>query len=177
MIGQKVAVVVVGKGRFGTCLAAFALILILTAPGGRAGAVGPEAPALTAVATDPEAETALSLGDLRALPWTTIATRTPFNDGVVAYRGPLMRDVLHALGLSDAASVFCLAVNDYSVEIPTRDFHDWDVILAMEADGAPLPPRETGPLWIIYPVSDHPELGGRVYSERLIWQLIRIEAR
>lgn len=164
----------VGKALMGTWLAALALALTLASPEGRAGAEGP---ALRGLGRDPVAETALSLTELRELPWVTVATRTSFNDGMVAYRGPLMRDVLTALGLPDARSVFCVAANDYSVEIPTRDFYDWDVILAMEADGTPLPPRETGPLWVIYPVSDHPELDSRLYNQRLIWQLVRIEAR
>ena len=50
------------------------------------------------------------------------------------------------------------AANDYFVDIPTSDFRDYDAILAMEADGKKLSRREKGPLWLMYPISDHPEL-------------------
>ncbi|WP_181164425.1 molybdopterin-dependent oxidoreductase [Amaricoccus solimangrovi] len=161
---------------------ALAVALGLGLAGGLAGP-GPvlareaETAALTASPGESGAETSLSLAELRAMPWTTVSTRNLYNDGVVAYAGPLMRDVLARLGLDGADSVICVALNDYEVEIPTADFRDWDVILAMEADGAPLSPRETGPLWIIYPQTDHPELDAPIYNQRLIWQLIRIEAR
>ena len=147
-------------------------------------ALGAATPALPArqetaaalVGRDAAEERALSLADLRAMPWTTVATRNQFNDKVVVYRGPLMRDVLARLGLEDAEIVSLLAANDYSIEAPTQDFREWDVILAMEADGQALPPRETGPLWVIYPQTGHPELDRSVYTRRLVWQLVRIEA-
>ena len=50
------------------------------------------------------------------------------------------------------------AANDYFVDIPTSDFRDYDAILAMEADGETLSRREKGPLWLMYPISDHAEL-------------------
>jgi hypothetical protein len=34
--------------------------------------------------------------------------------------------------------------------------------------------RENGPLWIIYPMSDHPELQAPIYNSRLVWQLTAI---
>lgn len=121
-------------------------------------------------------ERVLSLGDLRGMPWTTVATRNRFNDKIVVYRGPLMRDVLARLGVAEAENVSLTAANDYSVEVPTADFREWNVIVAMEADGQPLPTRVTGPLWVIYPQSGHPELKGTVYAQRLVWQLVQIDA-
>ena len=69
-----------------------------------------------------------------------------------------------------------VAANDYYVDIPTSDFADYDAILAMEADGEPLSRREKGPLWLMYPISDHAELRDPIYLRRLIWQVVRIEA-
>lgn len=122
-------------------------------------------------------EQALSLADLQGMRWTTVATRNRYNDKVVVYRGPLMRDVLTRLGMGEVENVSLTAANDYSVDVPTTDFREWDVIVAMEADGQALPARETGPLWVIYPQTGHPELDGTVYAQRLIWQLVQIDAR
>ncbi len=119
----------------------------------------------------------LSLQELQAMPQTTVATENEFSDGVVSYRGPLVRDVLGLAGMERLAEVRFVAANDYFVDIPTRDFSDYDAILAMTADGERLSRREKGPLWLMYPISDHAELRSRVYLRRLIWQVVRIESR
>lgn len=119
----------------------------------------------------------LTIEQLSALPQTTIETENEFADGMVAYRGPLVRDVLEHLGLGDAETLRFIAANDYYVDIPMRDFRRYNAILAMEANGTRLSRRDKGPLWLMYPLSDHPELqGDPVYITRLIWQIVRIEA-
>ena len=46
----------------------------------------------------------------------------------------------------------------------------------MEADGKKLSRRDKGPLWLMYPISDHAELNAtRSTIPRLIWQVVRIE--
>lgn len=124
-----------------------------------------------------EAETLeLTAADLAALPQVTMVTQNEFTDGKVAYRGPLVRDVLERLALDHVDTVRFIAANDYYVDIPTSDFRDYDVILATEADGKPLSRRDKGPLWLMYPFSDHPELQNNLYIRRLIWQVVRIES-
>ena len=118
----------------------------------------------------------LTLADLADLPQVEVRTENEFSDGVVAYRGPLVRDVLAKLGLDRLQNVRFVAVNDYYVDIPTSDFADYDAILAMEADGKPLSRRDKGPLWLMYPISDNAALRDPIYLRRLIWQVIRIEA-
>jgi hypothetical protein len=117
----------------------------------------------------------LTLEDLAALPQVEVRTANEFSDGVVAYRGPLARDVLAELGLDRLSMVRFIAANDYYVDIQSSDFMDYDVILAMEADGKPLSRRDKGPLWLMYPISDHAELRDPSYLRRLIWQVVRIE--
>ena len=105
----------------------------------------------------------LSLDDLAALPQVTVKTENEFADGMVTYRGPLVRDVLAKLGLDKLDQVRFVAANDYYVDIPTEDFADYDAILAMEANGEKLSRREKGPLWLMYPISDHAELKDPIY--------------
>ena len=118
----------------------------------------------------------LTLEELAALPQVTLVTENEFTDRRVAYRGPLMRDVLAQFGLDHAEAVRLIAANDYFVDIPTGDFRTYDAILAMQADGKPLSRRDKGPLWLMYPISDHAELNDPVYFRRLIWQVVRIES-
>lgn len=133
-------------------------------------------PALELVSSSGNKILELSLDQLAGLPQVTVRTENDFSNGIVAYRGPLVRDVLAKLGLGGLETVRFVAANDYVVEIPTSDFRDYDVILAMEADGKPLSRRDKGPLWLMYPISDNAELRDPIYLRRLIWQVVRIEA-
>lgn len=117
----------------------------------------------------------LTLGDLAAMPQVTIVTENEFSNGLVAYKGPLVRDVVGQLALMDFDSLRFTAANDYYVEIPTADFRNYDVILAMEADGTPLARREKGPLWLMYPITGNDALQDPIYIHRLIWQVTRVE--
>ena len=54
---------------------------------------------------------------------------------------------------------------------------DYDVILAMWANGVRLSRRDKGPIWLMYPLDDHPELSEAKYSSRLVWQLVRMELK
>ncbi len=114
--------------------------------------------------------------ELAEIPQVTIITQNEFTDGPVSYRGPLVRDVLAYLGMDSAETVRVFAANDYYVDIPTSDFRRYNVILALEENGVRLSRREKGPVWVMYPISDHPELRDPVYNTRLIWQVVRIES-
>ena len=117
-----------------------------------------------------------TLEQLAALPQVTILTENEWSDGPVNYTGPLVRDVLEHLALQDAEMLRFTAANDYYVDIPSSDFRKYNAIIAIEADGKALSRREKGPLWVMYPISDHDELRSQVIYSRLIWQLVRIES-
>jgi hypothetical protein len=152
-------------------LAAAALAAVLFASAGASAAAGE-----TALTLSRESKTIeLTLEELAALPQVTLVTENEFSDGKVTYRGPLMRDLLEQFGLDQVDAVRLTAANDYFVDIPTGDFRTYDAILAMQADGKPLSRRDKGPLWLMYPLSDHAELNDPVYFRRLIWQVVRIE--
>ena len=113
---------------------------------------------------------------LLALPQHEIRTTTEWTDGVKQFSGPLLSDVLAAVGASGEAAA-ATALNDYTVEIPLQDFTDYPVILAMSMDGAPLTLRTKGPLWIVYPRDQHSELQNPEMNSRWIWQLRALEIR
>lgn len=111
---------------------------------------------------------------LELLPRHTLATSTVVTDGVNNFEGFLMRDLLEWVGAEgDTASA--LALNDYLIEIPMEDFNDYDVLVADTMDGNPLTPRDKGPLWIVYPRDEHPELQDIRYDYRWVWQLYHLE--
>lgn len=117
-----------------------------------------------------------TLDQIGEMPRSTIVTDTEFTDGLVEFKGPLVRDVLDTVGMDEVEFLRFTAANDYFVDIPTSDFREYDAILAMEADGVALSRRTKGPLWLMYPIADFPELRDRIYNNRLIWQVVKIES-
>jgi hypothetical protein len=129
-------------------------------------------------AADPaQAEARFSEADLLSLPQVTIRTRTEFTDGVTEFVGPLARDAIAFIEAGAAATVHLIAANDYTIDIPLGDFTDYDVILALQANGERLTIRDKGPIWLMYPRDDHTELQDPMYNNRLIWQLTVSELR
>jgi hypothetical protein len=113
-------------------------------------------------------------GMLAALPQRTLRTRTPWHEGVKEFTGPLLRDVLGAVG-GQGTTIRAVALNDYKVDVPFDDARSIDVVMARLLDGRPMAVRDKGPLFIIYPFDDRPELRTPQYFSRCAWQLRSIE--
>lgn len=110
---------------------------------------------------------------LLSLPARSLQTHTVITDGIQRFDGVLMRDLLKLVG-ARGETVRALALNNYSVDIPIRDFHDFDVLLATHMNGQRLLAHNKGPLWIIYPRDQHRELQDLRYDYRWVWQLHRL---
>lgn len=118
---------------------------------------------------------ALSSEDIDALPQFTLITENEFVDGPTEFSGPLARDVMALLKNDAAETAKMTAANDYQIEIPRSDFENYDVVFATSMNGRRLSLRDKGPIWVIYPMSQHAELRDAIYNDRLIWQLVRVE--
>jgi len=116
-----------------------------------------------------------TMQQLQALPQVDLRTANDFVDGVRDFRGPLARAVLDLGGGRAAHRVVMTAANDYQVEFDAAELRKYNAIIALSMDGKPLSKRGKGPLWLIYPMSQHAELRDPAYNSRLIWQLVRIE--
>lgn len=113
---------------------------------------------------------------LEKLPQHSFRTGTPWYAETREYTGPLLRDVLSAAG-AHGQTLTAYALNDYKVEIPLRDAANYHVIIARLMDGKPMPVRDKGPLFIIYPFDDHSELRTQTYYGRSVWQLREIRVK
>ena len=102
-----------------------------------------------------------------------LTTTTPFTDGADSFMGVLASRVLDRLGAT-GTQLHATALNDYEVTIPVADVRDFQALLALDRAGRPLSVRERGPIWLLYPWSEFPELDDRVHRQRSIWQLTRI---
>jgi hypothetical protein len=111
---------------------------------------------------------------LEQMPQVSFTTMTPWYAQPRKFTGPLLRDVLAAAG-AQGTTVRALALNDYRVDIPFADTQLHDVLLARLLDDKPMPVRDKGPLFIIYPFDSKPELRNAVYYSRSAWQLKAVE--
>ncbi|MCC6470509.1 MAG: molybdopterin-dependent oxidoreductase [Alphaproteobacteria bacterium] len=107
---------------------------------------------------------------LEKLPQHVVATSTPWSSGVTRFEGPRLRDLLASAG-ADGKTISAVAINDYKISLPVADAQKYDVIVAIKRDGAYMPVRDKGPLWIIYPLDSAAELRNAETHAKMIWQL------
>jgi hypothetical protein len=117
----------------------------------------------------------LTAEELLSLKQIEISTANDYVDGMAVFSGPLLRSVFGDYVLKPTDKIKLTALNDYSTEMPAAEAIDYDVILAMTMNGNALSVREKGPLWVIYPMSDHKELQVPEFNDRLVWQLSKVE--
>ena len=111
---------------------------------------------------------------LERMAQVSYATHTPWFPQARKFTGPLLRTVLAAAGAQGTA-LRAVALNDYRVDIPFDDALRIDVVLARLLDDKPMPVRDKGPLFIIYPFDQQTQLRNTVYYSRCAWQLKGIE--
>lgn len=112
----------------------------------------------------------LDMALLKSLGSDRLRTWTPWTQGEPLFEGVLARRVMAAV-CARGERALARALNDYTTEIPLEDFTRWPVLLATHMDGVRLRLRDKGPLWVVYPWSDHPELNDRLTRQRSVWQL------
>jgi len=100
----------------------------------------------------------------------SLRTWTPWTEGVNEFAGILARDLMSAVQAA-GSELLATALNDFKAVIPVSDFQSYDVLLATSMNGAPLAVRDKGPIWVIYPWADHPELDDLLTRRKSVWQL------
>lgn len=111
--------------------------------------------------------------NLEAMGLVSIKTTTPWNDGIVDFEGVPLKLLLEQAG-AEGSTATVIALNDYSVDIPTTDFAAFGTILAVKRNGAYMPVDDQGPFFVIYPFDSHPELQAQPFYARAVWQVKEI---
>ncbi|MCE8003411.1 molybdopterin-dependent oxidoreductase [Billgrantia ethanolica] len=123
-----------------------------------------------------DGELQLDLDQLMTLSPHVIETATPWTEGVGRFEGPLFRAVLEAAG-AEGERVRVASLNEYEIEIPFSDLHDYDVILAVMRDGEPIAVRDLGPVLVLYPFDEHPELLNETIRHRSVWHVGTVDVQ
>lgn len=160
------------------CLALACSPLLATRASALEAPSGPVVLSLSGAIRQPNAgaEAHFDMAMLERMAQQSFVTRTPWYGQPRQFTGPLVRDVLRAAG-AQGQVLRLRALNDYRVDMPMDDVQRFDVIAARLLDGAPMPVRDKGPLFVIYPFDSLPELRNSVYYSRAAWQLRAIDVR
>jgi hypothetical protein len=108
--------------------------------------------------------------DLERMGVATIRTTTPWHDGVQTFEGVPLAKLMATVG-AKGEKVEVTALNRYRTEIPMADFERYGAILALKRDGKYMDVKDKGPLFVIYPFDEKPELKSEQYYGRSAWQV------
>ncbi|MCF8480577.1 MAG: hypothetical protein K9H25_09110 [Rhodospirillum sp.] len=154
-------------------LAGLALLLGLTLPGPHSAlAEGPTT--LEIVGPDPDVHI-LDLSELNSFVQTEITTTTPWTERAT-YSGPLVHEVLKRLGLT-GATITAVGADGYRADYSWSEGEKYQPILATTRNGASMPFREQGPIWLLFPFDDTPAIRNDEWYFRAVWQVVRLEVR
>lgn len=115
---------------------------------------------------------------LESLPRERFRTRTPWSEEPDGheYEGVRLSVLLEAVG-ARGTRLEALGFDDYAATLEGLDFERYPIIVADTQDGEPLTLRTLGPLWIMFPFDDHPELETQTNTASAVWQLIEMDVR
>ncbi len=138
-----------------------------------AGATQQVALSLRVVAPPPATAIAYDAHGLEALGVTGLTTAVPWDSQPRHWEGVTLRRLATAVRAA-GHPLLVKALNDYAAHIPWSDLERYDPLLAWLRDGQPIPIRAKGPLIVIYPFTDRPELRGDIYNGRSVWHVSEI---
>lgn len=140
--------------------------------------IGPAVLRISGVVTQPnmQQQAVFDMAMLQALPQHSFTTQTPWYAEPVKFTGPLLRDVLAAAG-AKGEGITAIALNDYRTEIPFSDALKYDLIVATLMNDQPMPVREKGPLFLVYPFDSKAELQAATFYNRSAWQLRALQIK
>ena len=121
-----------------------------------------------------DGEVSFDLAMIQALPQHEIVTGNPWVDKPHKYVGPKLADVLTAVG-GTGKIITLTALNSFQIRISWDKVKQFDPILAWQDDGATMRVRDKGPLWLILPLDQYPELKRSEFTDMMIWQLSSID--
>jgi len=117
------------------------------------------------------------LNMLKALGSTSITTSTPWTD-ISDYTGVRLDTLLASVGANPKTSVIrATAVNDYWFDLQQLKMDSYPIIVAYERNGQPMSLRELGPLWVMFPWDQYPELLTAKNKASSVWQLIGLTVK
>lgn len=111
-----------------------------------------------------------SIAFLEALGLTGFTTSTPWNDKAAYFQGVRLDLLMSRIGAYGTKAI-AYGLDDYAVAIPLSDFRRFGTLLATRIDGHYIAIQHKGPLFVMYPFDENPNLRSELYYSRAVWQL------
>lgn len=111
-----------------------------------------------------------TLPEIERMGLETIRTSTPWHAGVETFEGVRLSKLMEEVG-AEGDQLFVVALNQYTTEIPMSDVKANNAILAIKRDGKFMEVDDKGPLFVVYPFDDNPELKSELFYSRSAWQV------
>ena len=124
--------------------------------------------------TNHDNEAHFDLAMLESLPSVEISTKTPWADGVQNFVGVRLSDLFDYIGAAPE-SIVAGGLDDYKFTITDIDIQSYPIMIAYKHNGSPMSVRKLGPLRIMFPFDDHPELLTPKNEASAVWQLVKME--
>lgn len=165
-----------------TVLATVTALMVVSIGGASAGSLAkPEDPVILDVTgqiaqTNEAGHALFDRAMLEKMGMETVKTTTDWTDGVTVFEGIRFDKLLESLGAT-GTTLAMTALNDYQVELDLDEIRRIPVILAMSMNGKPLNIRDKGPLWVVYPRDEYPEVASGAHNWKWIWQLKAVDVR
>lgn len=122
---------------------------------------------------------AFDFAALDKLPRQSITPVIEYDEKPHRLSGPLIADVLGAVGAPADASVLLRAIDGYAVRVEAGDLRKYRFIVATRLDSQPMALGGLGPLWAVYDADRFPEMAARPVNQRFglcPWGLYHIHA-
>lgn len=117
----------------------------------------------------------MTLSELMALPVASFETTTVWTEGVQAFEGVWLEDVIAHFGL-DQGVLELTALNEYAVTFEVAKIPGSKALVAFRHNGQFMSPRGKGPLWVVYPYDEDTEYQTELTFMESVWQLQTIVA-
>ncbi|NRB55482.1 MAG: molybdopterin-dependent oxidoreductase [Salinicola sp.] len=133
-------------------------------------------PLLKIVDSHGRALASFTLSSLEALPSREVTGSIPdTSDPEARWSGVSLNALLESLSIAAPDRMLAVGLDDYSDIIPRSDLEHYDPIVAYRRNGHYLAVDRYGPLVVMYPYTDYPELHERTYYSRTVWQLSELQ--
>ena len=119
-------------------------------------------------------EVHLDMAMLQSLPVTSITTHSPWNEELQHFEGVRINVLLDAIG-ARSSQFIAKGLDGYRFKVSKLDLDRYPIIIAYRQNGRRISVRELGPLRIVMPFDDFPELLTQKNQSRSVWQLFSME--